>query len=104
MFRWTFAVSLLLASGAEARVVRVSECVVTIGRVCPVETVGGAILIIGILFFAGFPIRYVMRKHFERMHLKDPGYRPDDAMIFIYRNAGKITLFAAIGLIAIILQ
>lgn len=45
-----------------------------------------------------------MRKHFERMHLKDPGYRPDDAMIFIYRNAGKITLFAAIGLIAIILQ
>lgn len=104
MFRWMTAASLLLTSGAEARVIRTSECIVTIGNFCPVETVGGAVFIIGVLFFAGFPIRYAMRKHFERKYLKDPGYRPDGPTIFLYRNAGKITLFTAIGLIAIIIS
>lgn len=104
MLRWMTVASIFLASGAEARVIRTSECIVTIGSFCPVETVGGTALIISVFLFAGFPIRYVMRRYFKRMYLKNPNYRPDEATLLLYRNAGKVTFFVAAGLIALIVS
>lgn len=73
----------------------------TIGSFCPVETVGGAVFMVALFAFAGFPLRWVLRRHMQNRAATEPGYVPSGSISFLYRNAGRLTLLVAGIIIAV---
>ncbi|MCZ0960897.1 hypothetical protein [Paracoccus benzoatiresistens] len=90
--------SVATAVPASARTVHLQSCVATIGGFCPVETVGGGLAALVVFFFAGIPLRFMIKRHIRRRVSDDPGYVPSDALTATYRNAGRLTLMV-VGLI-----
>jgi len=93
----------MLVTQADTRVIHsnLNSCVFTIGRWCPVESVFGTIaataLLIALLFFAGFPLRFVLKRYISANLERNIEYRPSNTISFLYRNSGRITIIA-IGL------
>lgn len=86
---------LLLPNLADARSVSLSSCVVTIGRFCPVETVGFAVAAVALFFFAGIPLRWLIKRHVSTQVQANPLYEVGGALRFLYRYAGYLS-FAAV--------
>lgn len=97
MSRLAFLLVLLAATGAEARVHYIKSCVVSVGGFCPVETVGATIFGVCLLLFAGFPIRWAIRRYIAARLSADPAYQPAGALMFLYRHSGYAVL-GTIGL------
>ena len=85
---------ILLASTTTsfAGTVRLQSCVMTIGSFCPVETGGGMIFMIALLFLGGLPLRWIIRRHVGRRLAEEPSYVPSGTVRFLFNNAGRMTL------------
>lgn len=68
------------------------SCLVTVGKFCPVETIGAILFAVALFAFAGFPIRWAIRRHLENALETNPEYEPSGFLLFMHRHAGNITL------------
>jgi len=77
-----------------ARVIRVNECIVSLGGFCVIESIIGAILAVIILgiffFFLGWPIKKFIKVYLEKKLKSSPNYKPNKFLIWLYQNAGMI--------------
>jgi hypothetical protein len=87
-----------LVGEAVARTIRVNSCVATIGTFCPVETGGGILFVLAALFLAGIPLRWLLRRHIQSRLAGNPEYKPSGELMWLYGNAGRITLFVIFAL------
>lgn len=93
---WLLPLS-LVPPPAAAKIVHLNSCVATIGSFCPVETVGITVAVGVVLFGAGLPLRWGLRQHMMKRLKGDADYQPSGATLFLYRNAGRLSILG-IGL------
>lgn len=103
MFRHFLLIfSALFSLDASAKIVRVNECVVSIFGFCPFETIGVLLAVIALLLFAGFPLRWFIKKHFMKQFAINNSYEPDPILMFIYKKSGYIVIAILILIFLII--
>lgn len=80
-----------------ARVIRVNECIISLGGFCVIESIIGAILaviVLGVLFFfLGWPIKKLINLYLEKKIKNSLDYKPNKFLIWLYQNAGIFTWF-----------
>ena len=94
MVRLVVLFTVLLVSEAHARTITVNSCVATIGDFCPVETGGAVLFGVALLFFAGVPLRMLIKRHIVRQTQASATYQPSGVTLFFYQHAGQLTLIA----------
>jgi hypothetical protein len=90
----------LVPPDAWARAIKINSCVVTIGRFCPVETLGLVVATAAFVALLGWPLNWFGN------HLRRRGYETHNAQLvsvgsFMARYSLKLTLLG-IGLAALV--
>lgn len=80
-----------------ARVIRVNECIISLGSFCVIESIIGgilAVIVLGVLFFfLGWPIKKVIKLYLEKKTKNSLDYKPNKLLIWLYQNAGMFMWF-----------
>lgn len=88
------ALGALVPVAGLARTIHVQSCVVTVGKFCPVETLGTVVVVWVLLAVGGVPLRALAKSRVASKLAANP----DSDVYFylqVYRYAGVITLASA---------
>ena len=83
----------LFSSVAYARTIRVSDCIITIGRFCVIESFLAVIFGIILIFFNGLPLRFFLGRYLRNKLNRNRNYKPSNLILKIYSNAYIISWF-----------
>ena len=83
----------LFSSVVYARTIRVSDCIITIGRFCVIESFLAVIFGIILIFFNGLPLRFFLGRYLRNKLNRNRNYKPSNLILKIYSNAYIISWF-----------
>lgn len=83
----------LVSSVVYARTIRVSDCIITIGRFCIIESFLAVVFGFLLIFFNGFPLRFFLGRYLKNQINKNRNYKPSNLILKIYSNAYIISWF-----------
>lgn len=83
----------LFSSVVYARTIRVSDCIITIGSFCVIESFLAVIFGIILIFFNGLPLRFFLGRYLRNKLNRNRNYKPSNLILKIYSNAYIISWF-----------
>ena len=82
----------MLGGVASARVIKIDECIVSLGGFCIVETLLAVLAAGLIFFFSSLPTRWIIKKYIKNQFEKNKNYKPSYLVVKIYENAGYVSM------------
>lgn len=83
----------LVSTVAYARTIRVSDCIITVGSFCVIESFLAVIFGIILIFFNGLPLRFFLGRYLKNKLNRNRNYKPSNLILKIYSNAYIISWF-----------